>query len=297
MRKNVGSPGMTARNYGGLLLVGVVMKDVSLTGSRRPSTIRRTIETLEGSTEGAGMSRETEMPLQRLVSRKRSSYWWPRIFLVIMTVNLIWEITKRNLSAGLVGSWPWKLTLLDVATSATLASAVLALLLARSQLARTNRPVISYSSFSDESFFIRKAERVIHVRNAGAGHAIVCLVKYRFRMAGPRSGVAEGPAGEWMDWQDVVDRLEERGLTNWRHYVLPRIGSGSALPLTGAAGAGLEMVAFTRQAMLVLAELDILLRIEDTLGDQHERVLVCMSERHRKEVIERRQRRRLPFLR
>ncbi|MFK4042293.1 hypothetical protein ACI2LC_41395 [Nonomuraea wenchangensis] len=216
---------------------------------------------------------------------------------MITTVNLIWEIIKRNLSASLVGSWPWKLTLLDVGTSATLASAVLALLLARSQLARTNRPVISYSSFSDESSFIKKAERVIHVRNAGAGHAIVCLVKYRFRMAGPRSGVAEGPAGEWMDWQDVVDRLEERGLTNWQHYVLPRIGSGSALPLAGAAGAGLEVVAFTRQAMLVLAELDILLRIEDTLGDQHERVLVCMSERHRKEVIERRQRRRLPFLR
>ncbi|MED7930827.1 hypothetical protein SMD20_41835 [Nonomuraea sp. LP-02] len=209
----------------------------------------------------------------------------------------MWEILKKNLSASFVNSWPWKLTLLDVGTSATLASAVLALLLARSQLARTNRPVISYSSFSDKSSFIKKAERVIHVRNAGAGHAIVCLVKYRYRMADPRSGVGEGPLSDWMDWHDVVDRLEERNLTNWQHYVLPRIGNGSTLPLASAAGAGLEVVALTKKAMLTLADLDILLRIEDTLGDQHERVLVCMSQGHRKELIERRQKRRPPFLR
>jgi hypothetical protein len=206
---------------------------------------------------------------------------------------LIWEIAKKNLPPNFVGSWPWKLAVLDVATSATLASAVLALLLARSQLARTNRPIISYSSFSKKSSFIKKVERVIHVRNVGAGHAIVRMIKYRYRPADPRSGVEEGPTSDWMDWYDVLDKLEDHNLSNWRHYALPNIGNGSALPLASGTDAGLELVAFTRKAMLMLAEFDILLRIEDTLGDQHERVLICMSRQHRKELIEKQRRR--PF--
>ncbi|MFB9200036.1 hypothetical protein ACFFV7_02430 [Nonomuraea spiralis] len=214
-----------------------------------------------------------------------------------MTANVIWEITKKNIPLSSTNSWPWKLTVLDVTTSATLASAALALLLARSQLSRTSRPVISYTSILHKSRFIRKPYRVIHVRNAGAGHAVVLMLKYRYRIADPRSGTAKGPLTDWMDWHDVLDKLEGHNMRDRVDFALPNIANGAGLPLGSATNADLELVAFTEKATVMLVEFDILLRIEDTLGDQHERVLICMSQRHRKELLDKLDKKRLRFWR
>ncbi|RSN06473.1 hypothetical protein DMB42_24605 [Nonomuraea sp. WAC 01424] len=100
-----------------------------------------------------------------------------------------------------------------------------------------------------------------------------------------------------MDWHDVLDKLESHNMRDRVDFALPNIANGAGLPLGRATDADLELVAFTEKATVMLVEFDILLRIEDTLGDQHERVLICMSQRHRKELLDKLDKKRLRFWR
>ncbi|MEV4396364.1 hypothetical protein [Nonomuraea sp. NPDC049607] len=181
---------------------------------------------------------------------------------------MVWETIKKNFVPAPIDSFPWKLTVLDLSTSAALTSAALAVLLARSQLSRTNTPNISYNSYAQESSHIKRSRRVGHIYNSGSGQTVIRLIKYRCALMGP--GSEQDRFTDWLTWGQMVEYLGTLNLQRRYDYWLLNLGNGAGLP---HADNDMELVAFNRRSLLVLAEFDVLIRVEDILGDQHQRVL------------------------
>ncbi|MFB8087489.1 hypothetical protein [Streptomyces sp. NPDC055992] len=212
---------------------------------------------------------------QRRVSVSGRTLRWPRALLAFALVDLVWEIIKSNLDADVRDGWPWRLTVLDASTCAAVVALLTGIVLTRTQLSQTMRPILSWSAVAGNSDRLDDSRRTVYLINAGGGRSVVHSVAYRIRSSArcPVPGVV--PPG-WMPWQTAVDSLASLGL-DWNEDVfLLHLGKGAAIPMTNTGTDGMELLALGHKALERLAALDVRIQVEDVLGDVYERQLQCV---------------------
>jgi hypothetical protein len=212
---------------------------------------------------------------QRRVGRSSLTSALPIFLLAFLLADLGWEAIKGNLNPHIREAWPWKFTLLNLSTSATLVGIFASLIIARSQFARSMAPSLVVYSASTGSQYIKRSRRTLYIYNAGPGRATVRAVRFKFTMADiPAIRPSHINSDRWYGWEEIMSRLEDLGLKHKKDYFLRNYGTGTALPPTGQ---GLESLAFNSKALTRIKEFAVLVQVEDVLGDIHERVLRCIG--------------------
>ncbi|NAS22871.1 hypothetical protein GT755_14370 [Herbidospora sp. NEAU-GS84] len=215
---------------------------------------------------------------QRVIKRDVKSWLGPRLILAALLINLIWEIIKNNLDPDIRKQWPWRLIILDLSATATLAGIIATLILARIQLSKSTHPYLTWTAHQEPSRFIQNSQRTLHLKNAGPGRAIVHDVKYRYSLSGESNNNADPLSTcEWQSRGDVVARIENAGLSHHADFAILALHKGAGIPPSGASDPGTEIVALNNKAMSVLARLDMRLQVVDTAGDRHERIIWCIK--------------------
>ncbi|MFE3199166.1 hypothetical protein ACWGR4_42385 [Embleya sp. NPDC055664] len=209
---------------------------------------------------------------QRRVSVSGVTLRLPAVVLVFVVVDLAWEVVKANLDRGVRGEWPWRFTVLDVSSCATLVTLLGGIVVTRVQLSHTLRPVLSWSGFRGDSHQVVDSRRTVMVRNAGGGRAVVCSVSYRLRAAEAYAGRVAEPPG-WVHFNVVVDFFEALGLERDRDFFLLHVGAGAAIPMSSNWRDGMELLALNAKGRERLSVVDIRLVVCDVLGDTHQRDL------------------------
>lgn len=118
---------------------------------------------------------------QRRVSARGTTLLLPRVLLGAALADLAWEIVKANLDSPVREEWPWRLVLLDASTCAALVALLTGILVTRSQLSQTMRPVLTWSGFEGHSTQLPDSRRTVTLANHGGGRAVVRSVAYRIR--------------------------------------------------------------------------------------------------------------------
>jgi hypothetical protein len=209
---------------------------------------------------------------QRVVKRRFFTYLAPWILLVLILMNLTWDIFKINIAHNLRTAWPWRVNALDVATCATLAGILAGLLVTRSQLSRTMRPAVSWRTTDAQSGQINRAARTVHVYNAGGGRAVIDQVKYRISARNPNDSSS---GSDWARWEDAIRQIELLGLKHRKDFYILHLGAGASVP--GSDSVGIELAAFTKKAYSRLSRVDVLIQFDDIVGDTYEIVIACLS--------------------
>jgi hypothetical protein len=212
---------------------------------------------------------------QRKVSTSGRTFGLPRALCAFALLDLVWEVGKANLNGHVRGEWPWRFTLLDASTCAAVVALLTGIIVTRSQLSQTMRPVVSWSGFRGHSSELADSARTVTLVNAGGGRAVVRSVAYRIRPAEPFATGAAIPPG-WLSWYRAVDSLIPLGLELDSDYFLLHLGPGAALPSTGTGREGMEILAISSKALDRLSVLDIRIQVVDVLGDVYERDLQCI---------------------
>ncbi|WP_330237546.1 hypothetical protein [Streptomyces sp. NBC_00525] len=212
---------------------------------------------------------------QRRVSISGRTLRWPRALLGFALADLVWEIIKSNLGADVREGWPWRFTLLDASTCAAIVALLTGIVLTRSQLSQTMRPVLSWSAAAGNSGELDNSRRTVRLINAGGGRSVVHSVAYQVQVSAQCPESAALRSG-WMTWRATVDSLASLDLARGEDFFLLHLGRGAAIPMTSTGRDGMEILALGPRAMERLAVLDVRIQVEDVLGDIHERQLQCV---------------------
>jgi hypothetical protein len=105
--------------------------------------------------------------------------------------------------------------------------------------------------------------------NGGGGVARIEQVTYRTTA----SEAATPP--KWLDFRQALVAIGEIGLVRGRDFVLIERGVGMPLPAVTKIGDGVLLAIFRTSAIRRLGAFEIRIRIRDSVGDVHERVLDC----------------------
>ncbi|MFD5751569.1 hypothetical protein [Streptomyces sp. NPDC127033] len=197
------------------------------------------------------------------------------MLLSFILLDLAWEVVKANLNESVRGEWPWRFTVLDTSTCAAVVALLTGLIVTRTQLSQTLRPVLSWSGFGGHSRELSHSLRTVTLINAGGGRSVVRSVTYRIRASAPFAEDVAIPTS-WLTLSQAVDSLTTLGLSRGEDYFLLHLGSGAAIPMTSVGRDGMEVLALGAKAMERLAMLDIKVQVIDVLGDVHERQLQCI---------------------
>lgn len=217
---------------------------------------------------------------QRVIRREFKSWLGPQLLLGALLINLIWEILKSNLEPQLRHEWPWRLIVLDRSTTATLAGIAATLILTRSQLSKSMHPSLGWSARESLSRYIKRSRRTIWLNNAGPGRALVHEISYRLDMAeGSATPERDTRGDEWMEWGEVIDRIERQNLKHHKDFFVLHLGVGAGIPAGGLLEQGLEIAAFNERTISRLSRFDIRIQVIDIIGDRHERVIRCLRIR------------------
>lgn len=212
---------------------------------------------------------------QRRVSTSSRTLRLPRALLCVTLLVLVWEVVKANLNAAVREEWPWRFTVLDASTCAAVVALLTGIIVTRSQLSETMRPVLSWSGFVGHSRELRDSSRTVTLINAGGGRSVVRCATYRIRASEAFSETAAIPAG-WLSWTRAVESLRALGLDWDEDFFLLHLGAGAAVPMTSTGREGVEVLALGPKALERLVVLDIKVQVADVLGDVHERRLQCI---------------------
>jgi hypothetical protein len=193
-----------------------------------------------------------------------------------LIVNLVWEMIRRNLESRTIGTWPWRLTLLDLPTTANLAVLIGGLIVARNQFAKTHSAIIGTSGDTAPKSLYVNAQWVAHIKNSGPGLCFIDFMQFRYRLR--EASILDGHASRWMDWGEIILELKRNGLKHGRDYQLNQLGSGSVVP--GSSVPYYEIAAWTGRAMRHLSGVDMHIRYRDVLGDSYEMVHDLMYTAH-----------------
>lgn len=212
----------------------------------------------------AGVEERTK---QRVVRRSFTFVTLPVIVLGLLTLNLIYEIIRINVGMPRASSWPLRFSLLDRATTATLLGVLSGLFLARLQWSKANRPTLAYSIMDEAEKFSAQSDRwAVFVHNGGPGIAIVEDFSYVIKFA---REVRSAPA----TLNEINHTMEARGLVDGVDYSIREQGAGAVYAPVAKSTDGNLICWFTTKALAQLEELDIILRVKDSLGDSYERTL------------------------
>lgn len=202
---------------------------------------------------------------QRQVRRSPLLFVAPLVLLILLTLVLLWEVVRSNVTGDLAREWPWRLRLMDMNPLGSLLAVALAAVFGRAQYARTVRPALGWSSSwtvgdlgPDESAW------KVEILNGGSQHAVVERVDYCFVPRG-------GEPGEWTDHAGLLESLADRGLVQGKDYYQRLTGAGFPLRDT-AAQAGMYGQRFVDE----IDQLRLRLRVVDAVGDSHERIMDLM---------------------
>jgi hypothetical protein len=213
------------------------------------------------------------------------------VLVVVFAGDLVWEIVRVNVFASKGGtsvrsvcvSTMCTTTLsaakdsrafigLGVAPSAALLGVFLSLILARQQFALSSRPILGWSGDSTlvSHMLGSPAQWTVKVFNGGAGVARIARLRYRLKW---NVSTGSGSSPPWLLRHEVIAALEARGLRKGRDFELWDLRAPHPLPATKSRDEDVELAAFQSEPLRRLARFDIEVRVEDIVGDVHERVL------------------------
>lgn len=210
-----------------------------------------------------------------IIRRSRIFVLLPSIILGLLVLNLIWDIIKINLDPGVIKQWPWRFNLLDISTCATLAGIVAGLLLTRAQFARSIRPAIGWRAWEvKKSNYLVDSAWTVYLYNHGPGNCQVNKARYSYALT-------DRPPSGWKTWDMTVEELADMGMMRNRDYYLEDIGVGFSIPVAAVLLEDSELAAFTSACLAKLSSLDVMLEIEDALGDIYARTIECLRDAHK----------------
>ncbi|MEU1126375.1 hypothetical protein ABZ371_23115 [Streptomyces sp. NPDC005899] len=211
--------------------------------------------------------------VQRRVRRSPLLFTAPLVLLCVLTLVLVWEAVRANVTAGARTEWPWRLQLLDADVLGSLLAVAAGAVLARAQYARTVRPYLGWRS----SWVQGHLEGDAHAWRVGilnGGQHIAAIDSWDCRVV--LAGTSPGGDGPWVDVSEAVSQLTAAGLTVADDFQLVRFGRG--FPLVGTAGYETVLAgAFSRRFVERVDALYLRVRVTDVVGDSHERIGDCMK--------------------
>lgn len=225
-----------------------------------------------------GTTRWFAISQQRVVRRSKTFVVLPMCVFGVLLCDLLWEMARANAGPLLQQNWPWRFSLLGVSSAAALTGVFGSLILARGQFARSVRPSLGWSgnTHGAGAMMGSKAAWTVYLNNGGPGSCVVEEVRYRlaFRADGDRN--TDQLADEWVCLRSVVETLQYKGLKKDKDFALSEKGVGATLPPSKSYQDSPELAAFSTQALRVIMSFDVRLRVNDIVGDTHERVLRCL---------------------
>lgn len=206
---------------------------------------------------------------QRRVRRSPLLSITPIVLLAVLTLVLLWEIVRANVTGEAARQWPWRLQLMDMNPLGSLLAVAVAGVLARAQYARTVRPALGWHStwVRGELEPDERAWRVA-VLNGGQHHAVVERVDYQCVARG-------GEPGPWTGHAGLIAELAAARFVHGKDFRMQLVGPG--LPLSGLGGQHIAEAGVFAQRFV--DEIDALLmrvRVTDAVGDSHERRMDLM---------------------
>lgn len=202
---------------------------------------------------------------QRRIRRSPLLFVAPLVLLILLTLVLLWEIVRSNITGDLAHQWPWRLRLMDMNPLGALLAVALAAVFGRAQYARTVQPVMGWSSsWTVGDLGPDEPGWSVEVVNGGSQHAVVERVDYCFVPRG-------GEPTEWTDHAGVLEEFAARGLAQGKDYYLRLTGAGFPL-----GNGGMRAGAYGRRFVGEIDQLRLRLRVTDAVGDSHERVMDLM---------------------
>jgi hypothetical protein len=220
-------------------------------------------------------SRESEdFGQASIIKRSRLFFTTPVIIIGILTVNLAWEVARDNLSAHTLASWPYRLTLMDNATTATVLAVFISLLMGRLQWARALRPIVG-SAIDDEGAKFKPDSDIwrVWIYNSGPGGAAISNVSYYIRLTQEPEGTGEV---KWQTIDFVNAKLGSCSLIDGEDYFVRWYARGAPFPALKRYSEGMQIAHFSIKAFTMLRIFDIRVEYVDSLGDVHERVVPVM---------------------
>ncbi|MFJ7067446.1 hypothetical protein [Streptomyces sp. NPDC101115] len=216
--------------------------------------------------------RLTVSDAQRRVRRSPLLFTAPIVLLVLLTGVLGWEVVRANMTAAARAEWPWRLQLLDMEPLGSLLAVAAGAVLARAQYARTVRPFLGWrADWTTGHLRGGVPEWQVGLLNGGSHTVVVeeyaCLVV-------PRGGTPD-PAAPWTDVQGAAAVLTAAGLTAGEDFQLVTMGN---FPLVGTGSYETAMLgAFSQRFVDEVEALYLRVRVVDTVGDSHERILDALK--------------------
>lgn len=80
-----------------------------------------------------------------IIRRSRLFFTFPVVIISIVSANLIWEVVRSNVAPHELMSWPFRFTILNDSTTATVLAVFISLFMGRLQWARALRPIVGFA--------------------------------------------------------------------------------------------------------------------------------------------------------
>ncbi|NGO78762.1 hypothetical protein G6045_24340 [Streptomyces sp. YC504] len=207
---------------------------------------------------------------QRRVRRSPLLFTAPLVLLCLLLVVLGWEVVRGNIAADARAHWPWRLQLLDMEPLGSLLAVASGAVFARAQYARTVRPALGWrAEWVRDLITADEYGWRVGLVNGGQGTAVIESVDYRVVRPG-------ADAGEWTDFAGALAQLSAAGVEFGTDYGLELFGAGS--PLIGRVDVGTVRAGeFSKRFVTEVDALQLRLRVVDTVGDTHERIVDCLK--------------------
>ena len=221
------------------------------------------------------ISREDEdYGIAKVIGRSRLYFTFPIIIIVAICVNFIWEIIRTNLGVRSEASWPFRFTIMDVSTTATILAVFVSLFMGRLQWARSLRPIAGMAIDDEGARFLPNSHVWrIWIYNAGPGAASIESIAYYVRFTDQLD--SEGVIN-WVPLSIINDQLQSRGLKDGRDYFIRWYSRGAPFPAAQRYSEGMQLAWFTVRALAQFRIFDVRVRYIDSLGDIHERITPIM---------------------
>ncbi|MCL6292353.1 MULTISPECIES: hypothetical protein [Streptomyces] len=218
---------------------------------------------------------DDDIPLRdsrRSVRRSPLFFTAPLVLLAVLTLILLWEAVRANVSPGARDDWPWRLQLLDMEALGSLLAVAAGAVLARAQYARTVRPYLGWRG-SWRKGLLAEGEPAWRVGILNGGQHIAVIESWECRVV--LRGGPDAATAPWVAVPDVVTTLTADGLSVGQDYQLIAFGKG--FPLVGTGNYETVPVGvFSERFVQRVDALQIRVRVTDVVGDSHERVLDCV---------------------
>lgn len=211
---------------------------------------------------------------QHRVRRNHFLFTTPVVLVATLTLMVIWETIRGNLSPATKDDWPWRLTLLNQEALSSLLAVSLGFVFARAQYARAVRPIIGWNGYVSSGTYSMSSRFiwVVGIRNGGMHNATLESVEYQIQ---PKGEQVPATDIQWQGYESAVADLEALGLHIGKDFDLHALGSGTPLGVTVDRD-GLYAARLSVPAIALLDNIYMRIRVIDAVGDTHERILHCL---------------------